>query len=79
MSKISMAAAGAAGFLLGSRAGRAPYERFAAQVQRLREDPEVRRRAAQARGTVVDAAAEAVDAAREKAAEVSSGPGMATP
>lgn len=79
MFKITMAAAGAAGFLLGSRAGRGPYESFLSQVQRVREDPEVRQRAAQARETVTDAASEAAQTVRDKAAQASGGNGVAAP
>lgn len=79
MSKITLAAAGAVGFLLGSRAGRAPYEKFVGEAQRLRNDPKVQHKAAEVRDTVVDAASDAAEAAKVKADQVASGPGTATP
>jgi hypothetical protein len=79
MSKITMAAAGAVGYLLGSRAGRGPYERFASEVQRLRNDPAVQQKAAEARDTVTSVATDAVEAAKARVDGVTAGPGTATP
>lgn len=79
MSKTSMAIAGGIGFLLGSRAGRAPYEKAVAQASRLRNDPEVRRAVENAAAAARDTAGAAAQTAKAKVDEVTSGPGMATP
>ena len=83
MSKLTMAAAGGIGFLLDSRAGRAPYEKAMARAQALRNDPAVRRGVADATSATVDKAGQAAqaarDAARDKVDQVASGPGTATP
>lgn len=42
MSKMAMIVAGGVGFLLGSRAGRGPYERFSARAREVAGDPRVR-------------------------------------
>lgn len=79
MSKLTMAAAGGIGFLLGSRAGRAPYEKAVARAQALRNDPKVRQGVADAKDAAIEKAGEAAQAARTKVDEVTSGPGTATP
>lgn len=79
MSKLSMAAAGGIGFLLGSRAGRGPYEQAMAKAKTVRDDPRVRQTVADTKDTVVDKAGDAMQAAKAKADEVGGGPGMATP
>ncbi|CAN5290234.1 hypothetical protein BH09ACT12_BH09ACT12_05350 [soil metagenome] len=79
MSKLSMAVAGGIGFLLGSRAGRAPYETAVAQVQKLREDPRVRQGVSDAKSTITDKVSDVAQTAATKVDEVGSGPGMATP
>ena len=61
MSKLSWLVVGGVGFLLGSKAGTGPYEKFSAQVQRLKEDPRVRRRADEAKDTVARKTDEVVD------------------
>ncbi len=65
MSKLSLTAAATVGFLLGSRAGRAPYESAKAQAQRLRRDPRVREAVAQTGAAVKEKAAEAVAVAQQ--------------
>lgn len=77
MSKTTMVIAGGIGFLLGSRAGRAPYENAMAQAKRLRNDPEVRRAVDNAATTARDAAGTAAQTARAKIDEVTSDPGIA--
>lgn len=79
MSKLTMAAAGGIGFLLGSRAGREPYEKTMARVQKLRNDPQVQRGVADAKASVADTASEAARAARTKVDEVTSDSGTGTP
>ncbi len=56
MSKLSMVAAGAAGYVLGARAGRGRYEQIAGQAQRIWSNPKVQQ-----------ASQSAQDLAREKA------------
>ena len=48
MSKIMVVAAAAAGYVLGSRAGREHYEAIAAKAQKLWRSPQVQQAAAQA-------------------------------
>jgi hypothetical protein len=86
MSKLSMAFAGATGFLLGSRAGREPYVRTVAMARRFMQDPQVRRGAAEAQAVTVDKAHEATAAAKAAARDATdatrgagSGFGVATP
>lgn len=64
MSKIVTLTAGAVGFLLGSRAGRQPYDRFTEQAQRLAQDPRVRSRVDQGKGVVQDKAGQAARSVR---------------
>jgi hypothetical protein len=59
MSKISLLAAGFAGYVLGARAGRERYEQIAFQAQRFWTNPSVQRASQQAQ-----------DYAREKAPAV---------
>ncbi len=79
MSKLSWTIAGGIGFLLGSRAGTAPYEKVASEVQRLRRDPQVRQHVAEAKEAAGERAAEAAQTVRTKVDEVTTGPGSATP
>lgn len=43
MSKIALLAAGAAGYVLGARAGRERYEQIVSQAQRVRTNPRVQK------------------------------------
>ncbi|PRZ43895.1 hypothetical protein CLV47_10119 [Antricoccus suffuscus] len=77
MGKVLVAGAAAAGYVLGSRAGRARYEQIVSTARKVRRDPRVKEATHVARGVAQDAAiqaekklAEAVDVAREKAPEV---------
>ncbi|MFN3866219.1 MAG: YtxH domain-containing protein [Demequina sp.] len=54
MGKLGLLIVGGAGYLLGSRAGREHYDKVAAQVQRLVQDPRVQKGAAQAKQSVKD-------------------------
>lgn len=57
MSKITMAAAGAIGYLLGSRAGREKYDRLTEKAESLWNNPKVQqgtRRAKQKAAEVAD-------------------------
>lgn len=61
------------GFVLGSRTGRGPYESLERTARQVADDPEVQRRAAQARDTASKVAHDAADTVKEKAPEVASG------
>ena len=50
VSKLTMIAAGAVGYVLGSRAGRGPYEKLNKQAERVMGDPRVQKRVSQAKG-----------------------------
>jgi len=45
MKRLLIVTAGAAGFLLGSRAGRGPYEQFMRAIGQLKDDPRVQAKA----------------------------------
>lgn len=47
MKKLLIVTAGAVGFLLGSRAGREPYEQFMRAIGQLKDDPRVQAKAHQ--------------------------------
>lgn len=79
MSKLTMAAAGTVGFLLGSRAGRGPYEWTTARLDELRSDPEVRRRAAEVRDVAATKAGDVAESAKATVDQATSGTGVATP
>lgn len=60
------------GFVLGSRTGRGPYESLERTARDFAGDPEVQRRAAQARETAEKVTADAVETVKQKAPEVAS-------
>src|SRR5699024_3286581 len=62
----------AVGFVLGSRMGRGPYESLERTARQVADDPQVQRRAAQARETAGRVAQDAAETAKEKAPEVAS-------
>jgi hypothetical protein len=70
MNKIIVLGAAAAGYVLGSRAGRERYEQIRENAKRAWSDPRVQRGADRARET----AQEAGDELRNRVAEHSSGP-----
>ena len=47
MKRLLIVTAGAVGFLLGSRAGRQPYEQFMRTIGQLKDDPRVQEKAQQ--------------------------------
>ena len=47
MKRLLIVTAGAVGFLLGSRAGREPYEQFMRAIGQLKDDPRVQAKAHQ--------------------------------
>jgi len=56
MKRMLILGAGAVGFLLGSRAGRQPYEQFMRAVGQLKDDPRVQEKAQQGARLVRDQA-----------------------
>lgn len=74
MRKLTILIAGAAGYVLGTRAGRERYEQLKGLAVRVKENPTVQEKTQQAVDTaraqapvVKDKIAEAADAARSKA------------
>lgn len=57
----------AIGFVVGSRMGRGPYESLERTARQIVEDPEVQRKAAQARDTAGKAAHDAAETVKDKA------------
>ena len=55
------------GFVVGSRMGRGPYESLERTARQIVEDPEVQRKAAQARDTAGKAAHDAAETVKDKA------------
>src|SRR5690625_6472940 len=72
MKKFIFLAGLAVGFVLGSRMGRGPYESLERTAWQVADDPQVQRRAAQARETAGRVAQDAAETAKEKAPEVAS-------
>ncbi len=52
MNKTTMLLAGAAGYVLGTRAGRERYEQIKSAAQRVARDPRVQRKAQEAQSVV---------------------------
>lgn len=69
MSKLSFLAAGAAGYVLGARAGRQRYEQIAAGARRVMGNPRVQAARQQAQDAITEQAAAAGAAAAAKARE----------
>jgi len=72
MSKLTLLAAGAAGYVLGARAGRERYEQIADGTRRLMRNPKVQSARQQAQDAVAGQAAAARDVVVEKARETAS-------
>lgn len=70
MKKFLFLAGLAIGFVLGSRAGRGPYDSLEQAARQVAEDPEVQRRAGQARETAEKVAHDAADTVKDRAPEV---------
>lgn len=66
MKKVIFLAGLAIGFVIGSRAGRGPYESLERTAHRVAEDPGVQRRAAQAKETATRVAQDTAGAVKEK-------------
>lgn len=73
MGKISMLAAGAAGYVLGTRAGRERYDKMAAQARKVWRDPKVQRKAGQAQDAAGDLSHRAGDKITSKVKEKTGG------
>ncbi len=67
MSKLTILTAGAAGYVLGARAGRSRYEQIAAGARKVLRDPRVQAVKRQARDTAAEQATVVKDAATQKA------------
>lgn len=78
MKKLLFLGAGAAGYVLGAKAGRERYEQIADQARRLRNNPAVQEKVGQAKHVAKDATGNAVDKAKEKVGAGSSSPSGAT-
>ncbi len=63
--KLMFLGVGAAGYVLGAKAGRERYEQIAEQARKLRNNPTVQEKMGQAKTAAKDAAGTAVDKARE--------------
>jgi hypothetical protein len=66
MRKLMVLGAGAAGYVLGARAGRERYEQIVEQAQKLRSNPAVRQKVADAKDVASHAAKDAASAASDK-------------
>jgi hypothetical protein len=67
MRKTTMLIVGAAGYVLGARAGRERYEQIRGAAQRVARDPRVQRRTQEAQTVVKDKVSEAAGQAAAKA------------
>ncbi len=69
MSRIVTLTAGAIGFVLGSRAGRGPYEKLSAKAGEARRDPRVQEKVSQAQDVAQDKARTAASTVQEKVSD----------
>lgn len=65
--KLMFLGAGAAGYVLGAKAGRERYEQIAEQAQKLRTNPTVQQKMDEAKHVAKEAAGTATDKVREQA------------
>ncbi|GAA1484814.1 hypothetical protein [Brachybacterium fresconis] len=72
MKKFIFLAGLALGFVIGSRAGRGPYESLERTARQVADDPEVQRRATQAKETAGRVAQDTASTVKDKAPEVAS-------
>ncbi|HET9422212.1 MAG TPA: hypothetical protein VFO49_13825 [Nocardioides sp.] len=72
MSKLSMLAAAAAGYVLGARAGRERYEQIKTGAQKVARDPRVQAASHKAQGAVASQAAHAAEVAKDKVTDAAS-------
>jgi hypothetical protein len=66
MRKTTMILAGAAGYVLGAKAGHERYEQIKSAAQKVTRDPRVQRRAQQAQTVVKEKAADTMHTATSK-------------
>ncbi|GAA8851441.1 hypothetical protein DUHN55_37740 [Helicobacter pylori] len=79
MGKISMLAAGAIGYVFGTRAGREQYDKISGQAKRLWKDPKVQRKAGQAQEAAEDLGHKAGDKITAKVKEKAGNDSTDTP
>jgi hypothetical protein len=90
MKKLPLLAAGAVGYVLGTRAGRERYEQIKSGAQKIAKDPRVRSKVDEAghvikeqaphvKDKVVETASHATQAAKEKVGSHSGGADQSTP
>jgi hypothetical protein len=72
MSKLSLLAAAAAGYVLGARAGRERYEQIKSGAQKIARDPRVQSASHKAQDAVASQAAHAAEVAKDKVTDVAS-------
>ncbi len=72
MSKLTLLAAGAAGYVLGARAGRERYEQIASTTRSVMRNPKVQSATQQAQDTLSQQASVAGSAVADKAKEAAS-------
>jgi hypothetical protein len=72
MSKLTLLAAGAAGYVLGARAGRQRYEQIASTTRKVMRNPKVQAARQQAQDTLAEQASAAGSAFADKARETAS-------
>ena len=72
MSKLSLLAAAAVGYVLGARAGRQRYDQIAATARKVADNPKVQRVAHRAQDAATHQAAVAAEAAKDKVSAAAS-------
>ncbi|WP_244931757.1 hypothetical protein [Nocardioides sp. W7] len=72
MSKLTLLAAAATGYVLGARAGRERYEQIKAQAQKVARNPKVQDAAHKAQDTAATQATAAAGVVKEKVGDVAS-------
>ncbi len=70
MSKIALAVAFGAGYVVGARAGRGRYEQIRSQAQKVADNPRVQAAAGAAKGKVGEVATTVADTAKVKAGDL---------
>jgi len=79
LKKLMFLGAGAAGYVLGAKAGRERYEQIAEQAQKLRTNPTVQQKVDEAKHVAKDAAETATEKVRDRANGASSAPAGTSP
>ena len=72
MSKLSLIAAAAAGYVLGARAGRQRYDQIAGAARKVADDPRVQRVAHRAQDAAAQQATAAAGVAKDKVTSAAS-------